>query len=52
MVTLFQVTGSLMYVDPQGASIGYDDVFTRLDKARAHYAAVGLGERYVEQFIR
>ena len=52
MVTLFQVTGSLMYVDPQGVSIGYDDVFTRLEKARAHYAAVGLGERYVEQFIR
>jgi quercetin dioxygenase-like cupin family protein len=52
MVTLFQVNGSLMYVDPQGASIGYDDVFTRLDKARAHYATVGLGERFVEQFIR
>jgi hypothetical protein len=41
-----------MYVDPHGASTGYDDVFTRLDQARAHYAAVGLGERYVEQFIR
>jgi len=27
-------------------------VFTRLDKARAHYSAVGLGENYVEQFIR
>ena len=52
MVTLFQVTGSLMYVDPQGVSTGYDDVFTRLDKARAHYAAVGLGETFVEQFIR
>jgi 2,4'-dihydroxyacetophenone dioxygenase len=52
MVTLFQVTGSLMYVDPQGVSTGYDDVFTRLDKARAHYAAAGLGEDYVEQFIR
>ena len=52
MVTLFQVNGSLMYVDPQGASTGYDDVFTRIDKARAHYAAVGLGESFVEQFIR
>jgi hypothetical protein len=46
------VTGSLIYVDPQGVSNGYDDVFTRLDKARAHYASVGLGEEYVEQFIR
>ena len=52
MITLFQVTGSLMYVDPQGQSTGYDDVFTRLEKARAHYTAVGLGENYVEQLIR
>ncbi len=52
MVTLFQVTGSLMYVDHQGHANGYDDVFTRLDKARAHYAAMGLGEHFVEQFIR
>ncbi|MBM3344483.1 MAG: cupin [Betaproteobacteria bacterium] len=52
MITLFQVTGSLMYVDPHGVSTGYDDVFTRLEKARAHYQAVGLGEDYVERFIR
>jgi len=52
MITLFQVTGSLMYVDPLGKTTGYDDVFTRLDKARAHYTAVGLGEKFVEQFIR
>lgn len=51
MITLFQVTGSLMYVDPQGLSTGYDDVFTRLEKARAHYIAVGLGAQFVEQFI-
>ena len=29
MITLFQVNGSLMYVDPQGNATGYDDVFTR-----------------------
>jgi 2,4'-dihydroxyacetophenone dioxygenase len=52
MITLFQVNGSLMYVDPHGASTGYDDVFTRIEKARAHYVAAGLGEKYVEQFIR
>jgi 2,4'-dihydroxyacetophenone dioxygenase len=52
MVTLFQVTGSLIYVDPNGACTGYDDVFTRIEKARAHYAKVGLGHEYVEQFVR
>lgn len=51
MVTLFQVNGSLMYVDPHGVSTGYDDVFTCIDMARAHYAAVGLGAHYVDQFI-
>lgn len=52
MVTLFQVNGSLMYVDPEGNSTGYDDVFTRIDKVRAHYTKVGLGEDFVQQFIR
>ena len=51
MVTLFQVNGALIYVDPQGEATGYEDVFTRVEKARAHYAKVGLGEGYVEQFI-
>jgi hypothetical protein len=27
-------------------------VFTRIDKCRRHYAAVGLGEGYIDQFIR
>jgi 2,4'-dihydroxyacetophenone dioxygenase len=52
MITLFQVNGSLIYVDPHGTTTGYDDVFTRLEKARAHYASVGLGADYVDQFIR
>ena len=51
MITLFQVTGSLVYVDPDGRATGYDDVFTRIEKARRHYASVGLGEDYVERFI-
>jgi quercetin dioxygenase-like cupin family protein len=52
MLTLFSVTGSLIYVDPAGAAIGYDDVFRRLAVARAHYAAIGLGADYVDQFVR
>jgi hypothetical protein len=32
--------------------MGFDDVFTRIDKCRRHYAAVGLGEGYIDQFIR
>jgi quercetin dioxygenase-like cupin family protein len=52
MVTLFTVHGALMFVDPQGEATGYDDVFTRIEKYRAHFEKVGLGADYVKQFMR
>ncbi|MEX2519171.1 MAG: 2,4'-dihydroxyacetophenone dioxygenase family protein [Paracoccaceae bacterium] len=52
MITFFQVNGVMYYVDPQGGFLGYEDVFTKIDNCRAHYASVGLGEDYVDQFIR
>ncbi len=52
MITLFQVNGATIYVDPDGVNVCHDDVFTRIDKCRAHYARNGLGEGYVDQFIR
>ena len=52
MLTLFTVQGALMYVDPEGNATGYDDVFTRIDKYRAHFEAVGLGADYVRRFMR
>ena len=52
MITLFQVNGAMIYVDPDGKCLGYDDVFTRLDKCRAHYQSNGLGADYADQFIR
>ena len=52
MITLFQVNGAMIYVDPDGAVLGYEDVFTKIDLCRAHYEKVGLGADYVDQFIR
>ena len=52
MITLFTVHGSLMYVDPDGKSLGYDDVFTRIDKYREHFEAVGLGADHVRRTTR
>jgi hypothetical protein len=52
MITLFTVHGALMYVDPQGNATGYDDVFTRIEKYRAHFESVGLGANYVKNFMR
>ena len=52
MITLFNIHGAMVYVDGSGASTGYEDVFTKIEMCRRHYAAVGLGEGYVNQFIR
>jgi 2,4'-dihydroxyacetophenone dioxygenase len=52
MITLFQVNGAMIYVDPDGDVLGYEDVFTKIDLCRRHFAATGLGESFVEQFIR
>jgi hypothetical protein len=52
MITLFHVTGSLLYCDPEGNVVGAEDVFTKLELAKKHYASIGLGEDYVQQFVR
>lgn len=52
MQTLFQVNGAMIYVDPWGAQTGYEDVFSKIALCRTHYAECGLGEDYVERFIR
>jgi quercetin dioxygenase-like cupin family protein len=52
MMTLFHVSGALVYVDPYGTATGYEDVFTKLAMARRHYADVGLGADYADQFVR
>ena len=52
MITYFQVNGVMVYVDPWGEVTGYEDVFTKIDMCRKHYAEVGLGEDYADQFIR
>lgn len=52
MITMFHVTGSLLYCDPEGNVVGAEDVFTKLELAKKHYAEVGLGEDFVQQFVR
>src|SRR5215469_17947311 len=52
MITFFQVNGAMIYVDPDGRVLGYEDVFTKIDLCRRHFSSVGLGERFVEQFIK
>lgn len=52
MVTLFHVSGAYIYVDREGTAIGVEDVFSKLERARRHYVAVGLGPDYADQFVR
>jgi len=52
MATLFHVTGAYIYVDPDGVPMGVEDVFTKIENARAHYERIGLGADFVDQFIR
>eukprot|EP00547_Thalassionema_nitzschioides_P002774 CAMPEP_0194216876 /NCGR_PEP_ID=MMETSP0156-20130528/19849_1 /TAXON_ID=33649 /ORGANISM="Thalassionema nitzschioides, Strain L26-B" /LENGTH=212 /DNA_ID=CAMNT_0038945747 /DNA_START=211 /DNA_END=849 /DNA_ORIENTATION=- len=52
MITLFHVTAALLYTDENNKVIGFDDVFTKLEKAKKWYAECGLGEDYVQQFVR
>jgi len=52
MITFFNIAGAMVYLDEAGDTIGYEDVFTKIAMCRKHYAAVGLGEGYVDQFVR
>jgi quercetin dioxygenase-like cupin family protein len=52
MATVFFVTGALIYVNPDGVPIGYDDVFSRLALTREHYARVGLEATLVDELVR
>ena len=52
MITFFNISGAMIYLDEHGRQNGYEDVWTKIDMCRAHYASCGLGAHYVEQFIR
>jgi 2,4'-dihydroxyacetophenone dioxygenase len=52
MVTLFNVGGAMIYLDGRGEVTSYEDVFSKIEMCRAHYAQSGLGPGFVDQFIR
>ena len=52
MVTLFHITGAMIYLDEQNRVTAYEDVWTKIDMCRRHYESCGLGSQYLEQFLR
>jgi len=52
MITFFNISGAMIYLDDQDRQVGYEDVHTKIEMCRKHYREVGLGDDYVQQFIR
>lgn len=49
VASLFHVTGSYIYVDPNSQATDIEDGFTKLTKPRAHYERVDLDAAYADQ---
>jgi 2,4'-dihydroxyacetophenone dioxygenase len=52
MITHFNIHGAMIYLDAEGNTTGYEDVFGKIELCRRHYIEVGLGADYVDQFVR
>ncbi len=52
MITLFHVTGGYSYLNSEGEIVGFEDVFTKLAAARAHFSANDLSEEDFAKLVR
>jgi len=52
MITFFNVSGAMIYLDENGGEAGYEDVCTKIEMCRKHFKSVGLGADFVRTFIR
>ena len=52
MITFFNVSGAMIYLDQEGRVTGYEDVHSKIEMCRKHYRAVGLGDDAIDQFVR
>ena len=42
MVTFLKVNGAMVYVNSQGNTFGYEDVFSKIDMCKRYYKKIGL----------
>jgi len=52
MVTLFHINGPIIYLDDDDKVLAIDDNRALIERAREHYANVGLGADYVDRLFR
>ena len=52
MTTLFVTHGCLVFTNKDGEAIGFEDVFTRLEKCRRHYREIGRDPAELDALVR
>lgn len=52
MTALFVTHGTLVYTDEQGRQIGFEDVFSRIEKCRAYFRDQGRDPSAIDRLIR
>lgn len=52
MITFFNIGGAMVYLDEDGRQTGYEDVFSKIEMCRRHYAGTSLGVSHVDRFLR
>jgi len=52
MITLFNLSGGVVFLDEKDNAIGFEDVFVKIEHCRRYYEQIGLDKDYVNQFIR
>lgn len=52
MITFFNISGAMLYLDEKDKIVAYEDVHTKIEMCRKHYIECGLGADYVQQFVR
>jgi 2,4'-dihydroxyacetophenone dioxygenase len=52
MITFFNISGAMIYLDEADRVVAWEDVHTKIEMCRKHYIEVGLGTDFVKQFIR
>ena len=52
VITFFQMNRAMVYVDPQGNALDYEDVFSKIYMCKRHYENIGLGGGYMTKYIK
>ncbi|MDB5391058.1 MAG: cupin [Planctomycetaceae bacterium] len=52
MITFFNISGAMIYLDAADRVVAWEDVHTKIEMCRRHYVACGLGEDFIRKFIR